>query len=172
MSCLAISVNKCSRRNYRLAVFSMLDKGGCVPTSRHTCPLSFDFQNGSSPAAANIGRWSIKKKPAPGELQPFWGLMLGIYQLGVSPTLINPASPGWPKGGKAEACRAAQIADVQGSRRTVQEGVRPKPIKPPSPRRKAETKPARSRTLINCRTSTCLVSWGLAAYINRPPGSL
>jgi hypothetical protein len=46
--------------------------------------------------------------------------VLGIYQLGVSPTLINPASPGWPKGGKAKACRAAQIADVQGSRRTVQ----------------------------------------------------
>ena len=60
------------------------------------------------------------KKPAPGELQPFCGLMLGIYQLGVSLTWINPASPGWPKGGKADACRAIQIANVQGSRRTVQ----------------------------------------------------
>ena len=125
------------------------------------------------PCSRQRSRLKIKKtkKPAPGELQPFWGLMLGIYRPGVSLTWINPASPGWPKGGKAEACRAAQIADVQGSRRTVQEGVRPKPIKPPSPRRKAATKPARSRTLITCRTSTCLVPWGLAVYISQPPGS-
>ena len=37
-----------------------------------------------------------KKKTAPEELEPFQGLMLGIYLLGVSPAWINPASPGWP----------------------------------------------------------------------------
>ena len=37
-----------------------------------------------------------QKKMAPEELKPFQGLMLGIYQPGVSPAWINPASPGWP----------------------------------------------------------------------------
>ena len=53
----------------------------------------------------------------PEELEPFQGLMLGIYLLGVSPAWINPASPGWPAVVvKAFACRAAQIADDQARR--------------------------------------------------------
>lgn len=50
---------------------------------------------------------------------------MGIYLLGVSLTWINPASPGWPTVVvKALACRAAQIAGIQGGRRMARQ--RPK----------------------------------------------
>ena len=44
---------------------------------------------------------SPSKKPAAGELKTFWGLMLGIYQIGVSSTCTYSSIPGWPTGGNA-----------------------------------------------------------------------
>ena len=57
------------------------------------------------------GGQTEKEKIAAGKLKHFQGLILGIYQVGVSLTGLNPASPEWPAMVvKALACQAAQIA--------------------------------------------------------------
>ena len=67
------------------------------PTTLGGSPLTFNFGmlQALQPLTRQDGRCR-QKKTAPEELEPFQGLMLRIYLLGVSPAWINPASPGWP----------------------------------------------------------------------------